>query len=245
MKNENKKIALIIGSLVLALVVYRGYKWYKRRTTPGQFDAFARCLSQKGVKMYGTDWCEYCQRQKKEFGKSFQYVSFVNCDYQKQECKERGVESYPTWIIGGKQYSGVQPLERLASLSGCELLGSSSGSGREEAVQETPQEAPVREATSEANEAQAEKAREKVREFEVKAFRFGYTPEKIVVNEGDKVKIIIDNTDTTHGIRIPELGVAGDDTVEFVATEAGEFSWSCNNYCGPGHGKMGGKLVVQ
>lgn len=84
-----------------------------------------------------------------------------------------------------------------------------------------------------------------VKEFNIKAFRFGYTPDEIVVNKGDKIKISIDNTDTLHGMRIPELGISGNNVVEFVADKSGEFIWYCNNMCGTGHGSMSGKLVVQ
>jgi glutaredoxin len=88
---------------------------------PSKYDSFAQCLTEKGVKMYGTDWCHYCQNQKKEFGKSFQFVDYVNCDIYATECKEAGVSGYPTWLINGETYRGVQPLYRLASLSGCKL----------------------------------------------------------------------------------------------------------------------------
>jgi len=86
---------------------------------------------------------------------------------------------------------------------------------------------------------------ESVKEFTVKAFRFGYSPDTITVNQGDKVKINIDNTDTLHGIRIPDLGIRGDETLEFTADKAGEFTWYCTNMCGSGHMQMQGKLIVK
>lgn len=84
-----------------------------------------------------------------------------------------------------------------------------------------------------------------VKEFTVKAFRFGYSPDLIEVNKGDKVKIIIENTDTLHGIRIPDLGIKGNNILEFTADKKGEFIWYCNNMCGGGHMQMQGKLVVK
>ena len=83
------------------------------------------------------------------------------------------------------------------------------------------------------------------KEFTVKAFRFGYTPDEITVNLGDKVKITIENTDTLHGARIPELGISGNNAIEFIAEKKGEFNWYCNNICGTGHGDMSGKLTVK
>lgn len=84
-----------------------------------------------------------------------------------------------------------------------------------------------------------------IKEFTVKAFRFGYTPDTITVNKGDRVRIIINNTDTLHGIRIPELDLKNNNQIEFTADKTGEFVWYCNNMCGKGHMEMKGKLIVR
>ena len=83
-----------------------------------------------------------------------------------------------------------------------------------------------------------------IKEFTVNAFRFGYTPNAITINKGDKIKIIINNTDALHGIRIPDLNLKGNDFIEFTAEKAGEFDWYCANMCGKGHMEMKGKLIV-
>lgn len=80
----------------------------------------AQCLTQKGVKMYGTSWCGHCNNQKAAFGESFKYIDFVDCDQRGDECSSAGVRGYPTWIINGASYPGEQSLERLASLAGCD-----------------------------------------------------------------------------------------------------------------------------
>ena len=82
------------------------------------------------------------------------------------------------------------------------------------------------------------------KEFTVKAFRFGYTPNTISINKGDKVKIIVDNTDTLHGIRIPELNVKGNEILEFTADKTGTFTFFCSVQCGEGHSNMKGTLIV-
>ncbi len=84
-----------------------------------------------------------------------------------------------------------------------------------------------------------------VKEFTLKAFRFGYTPNEITVKKGDKVKITVNNTDTMHGINIPDFGVSGTEGVEFVANKEGEFNWHCNVMCGEKHREMTGKLIVK
>lgn len=82
-------------------------------------------------------------------------------------------------------------------------------------------------------------------EIKISAYRFGYEPTTIAVKKGQRIRLIIDNTDTLHGVRIPELGLAGNDRLEFTADKIGEFQWFCNNFCGQGHQAMSGKLIVQ
>ncbi|MEK6827185.1 MAG: cupredoxin domain-containing protein [Nanoarchaeota archaeon] len=84
-----------------------------------------------------------------------------------------------------------------------------------------------------------------VKEFSVEAFRFGYSPDIITVNKGDKVRIKIENTDAIHGIRIPELELRNNEIIEFTADKIGEFNWYCNTFCGNGHMEMGGKLIIK
>ena len=91
---------------------------------PGKYDGFAQCLTENDAVMYGTDWCKYCQNQKEIFGKSFQYVTYINCDNSKFACDEAGVTGYPLWVIDGKSYGGVQQLYKLAQLTSCSLEGS-------------------------------------------------------------------------------------------------------------------------
>ncbi len=81
-------------------------------------------------------------------------------------------------------------------------------------------------------------------EFTVNAYRFGYNPDTLTVNQGDKVKIYINNTDTLHGIRIPELGIKGDNLIEFTAEKKGEFVWYCANMCGKEHMQMQGRIII-
>ena len=115
---KNKNIIIIVSLLI---VVGIGYWIYSYQTTPGEYDEFAKCLTENEVVMYGTDWCEYCQKQKSTFGKSFKYVNYVNCDLNKKECLSNSVEGYPTWKINNKTYPGVKPLEQLSVLSGCDF----------------------------------------------------------------------------------------------------------------------------
>ncbi|KXB07024.1 hypothetical protein AKJ51_02210 [candidate division MSBL1 archaeon SCGC-AAA382A20] len=82
--------------------------------------ATSQCLSEEGVTMYGLKTCPHCQEQKDRFGGSFKYVDYVECSVQKSLCSRKGISSVPAWIIDGKKIVGVQSLEKLASMTGCE-----------------------------------------------------------------------------------------------------------------------------
>ena len=79
----------------------------------------------------------------------------------------------------------------------------------------------------------------------IKASRWQYDPGVIHVKKGDHVKLVIDNTDTQHGIVIPGLGVKGIDSVEFTADTIGTFDFHCPTFCGDGHREMAGTLIVE
>lgn len=122
-KTKKYTVLGLVGVLLLGFVMY-----FIVPTTgkPGLYDAFAQCLTEKNVVMYGAFWCPHCANQKKLFGKSFQYVTYVECDSQGKDaqpdlCLEKGVQSYPTWEINGKLESGEMPLNVLAEKSGCKL----------------------------------------------------------------------------------------------------------------------------
>jgi hypothetical protein len=90
-------------------------------------DAFAKCLTAKQVTMYGLYWCEHCAEQKKMFGPSFQYVSYVECGIkgsraEEPACAQAGVKNFPAWKFpDGSLVEGVRPLEFLSEKSGCSL----------------------------------------------------------------------------------------------------------------------------
>lgn len=106
-----------IGVVVAVIIV-----WSVWPSGPGEYDTFASCLSDSGAVMYGTEWCSHCKAQKEMFGKSFDNVNYVDCDFAKDACLIAGVDGYPTWVIGDENYPGQQPLEKLAALTGCELV---------------------------------------------------------------------------------------------------------------------------
>ena len=106
---KKKRKRLAIGISLAILLILSSWIVYSL-VSPGKYDNFAKCLTEKGAVMYGEDWCQYTQGQKTMFGKSFKYIDY----YQKSDLNRR-----PTWVIDGKSYETVQSFERLAALTGC------------------------------------------------------------------------------------------------------------------------------
>lgn len=89
------------------------------------------------------------------------------------------------------------------------------------------------------------------RSFEMTASRFEFEPATLQVSEGDRVRLTLRSMDTEHGLEIKKLKVkvavpkGGDPvTVEFVADKPGTYDFKCSEYCGSGHGRMKGQIVV-
>ena len=99
--------------------------------------------------------------------------------------------------------------------------------------------------------AQEVKGGEDVKTIDVAASRFEFEPATISVVQGDTVRLRLHSEDRTHAFAIKAFRVkasipkGGETlTVEFVADRAGTFEFACSEYCGTGHSKMKGRLVV-
>ena len=88
-------------------------------------------------------------------------------------------------------------------------------------------------------------------EFQMTAKKYQFDPNVITVKKGEHVKLVITALDRDHGFKLEAFGIdqklkKGDPaTVEFTADKAGTFPFKCSDFCGLGHGKMKGKLVVE
>jgi len=117
-----KKVFYLACFVVIAAITVFAILVYLEAQKPGDYDAFAKCLNENGFVMAGTDWCHFCQNQKRLFGNSFKFVNYKNCDLERQWCSSHGVEGYPAWFDSeGNSYSGVKQLSFLSELSGCPL----------------------------------------------------------------------------------------------------------------------------
>jgi cytochrome c oxidase subunit II len=88
-------------------------------------------------------------------------------------------------------------------------------------------------------------------EFHMTAKNYEFDPDVITVKKGEKVRLFIAAMDHDHGFKIQgydidqELKKDSTATIEFTADKAGTFEFKCSVYCGSGHRKMKGKLVVE
>lgn len=121
-----KKVSLLTaaGLIILAVILFFVSQ---KQSGPGKLDGFASCLKDKGTIFYGAFWCPHCQNQKKLFGDSVKLLLYVECSTpdgqdQTQICKDKHIQSYPTWVFAnGASASGELTLKDLSDKSGCPL----------------------------------------------------------------------------------------------------------------------------
>ncbi|MCX6714710.1 MAG: hypothetical protein NTX72_02765 [Candidatus Uhrbacteria bacterium] len=118
----------LYGAAILVVVGILGYAVTQQTAkVDPKTDAFAQCLSEHGVKMFGAWWCPHCKAQKELFGSSFPKVNYTECSEpgsndMNQTCKDAKIEGYPTWEFkDGTRVSGEQTLEDLGKKAECTL----------------------------------------------------------------------------------------------------------------------------
>ncbi|HLY17332.1 MAG TPA: cupredoxin domain-containing protein [Bryobacteraceae bacterium] len=88
-------------------------------------------------------------------------------------------------------------------------------------------------------------------EIKVTAKKYEFNPGVIKVKRGDHVRLLITATDHDHGFKLEAFHIdqelkKGETTpVEFTADTAGTFPFECSKFCGLGHKRMKGQLVVE
>jgi len=116
--NFKKTFSIILLILIVGLVLATSYV---KSSQPGESDSFAKCLTDKGVVVFGNDYCTYTAQNLNFFGKSKQYLNYIKCIDNEELCNSKGIITTPTWEINGETYSGVLNFNKLSELSGCEL----------------------------------------------------------------------------------------------------------------------------
>ncbi|MFH1575786.1 MAG: hypothetical protein ABIB55_02475 [Candidatus Nealsonbacteria bacterium] len=94
--------------------------------TAAASESFTQCLTEKGMKFYGSKNCSWCDKEKTLLGDSLQYIDYIECvgddDQWTKECQDAQITSVPTWQLpDGAKEPGFKTLEQLAEVSGCSL----------------------------------------------------------------------------------------------------------------------------
>jgi cytochrome c oxidase subunit II len=88
-------------------------------------------------------------------------------------------------------------------------------------------------------------------EIKLTAKKYEFNPNVIRVRQGDHVQLVLTALDRDHGFKLEAFNIdqrlkkGQITTIEFTADKAGIFPFQCSDFCGLGHGKMKGELVVQ
>ena len=111
-------------------------------------------------------------------------------------------------------------------------------------------------------------AEQNVQVIEMTAKKYEYSQSPIRVKKGAKVQLKITALDKKHGFKISEFPDGADakgapglaftslhdcwtlekgtaTLIEFVAQTPGTYSFKCCNFCGFGHGRMKGQVIVE
>ena len=121
---EKKNVKLnirkyILAFLVILIIVFSSLTVYSYTQKPGNYDDFAKCLSENGAVVYGNDYCQYTNKQLNFFGKSKEFLNYVKCADNKSLCDSKNIKITPTWEIDGKFYEQIQTFEKLSVLTAC------------------------------------------------------------------------------------------------------------------------------
>jgi len=102
-----------------------------------------------------------------------------------------------------------------------------------------------------ASNGHAQETQAGVSEYELTAVKYNFAPNVIKAKKGDRVKLVITAQDREHGFKLAAFHIdqrlpRGEAvTVEFTADRAGIFPFQCSVFCGLGHKKMTGQLIVE
>jgi len=126
-------VHFIIVALLGAFLGFATYYVHKGIVPAGKYAAFAQCIYDDGMRMYGARTCSFCAKQRALFGDATPYIREIECDPREpnnetDRCIAKGIERTPTWIredgAGNtlKKFDpGVLSLETLAAETGCVL----------------------------------------------------------------------------------------------------------------------------
>jgi len=121
-------VIILIG--IISIVLFTGCGAESTQSDSGDYtqneiQEIAKCMTEKGVIMYGSISCPHCTDQKARFGDAVQFINYVECNAFENKkdaelCVEKGIEALPTWDLpNGDRILGNYPISELAEKTGC------------------------------------------------------------------------------------------------------------------------------
>ena len=104
-------VLVVLAVIILSVIIMS-------RSHPEPEVEVAKCIGAKAV-LYTQLGCHACESQEKMFGDNYQYLSVVDCFFEREECIEKEIKGTPTWIINGEEQLGSRSIEELRELTGC------------------------------------------------------------------------------------------------------------------------------
>jgi cytochrome c oxidase subunit 2 len=99
--------------------------------------------------------------------------------------------------------------------------------------------------------AQSPATAQTTKEVQMTAKKYEFSPSTVEVQAGTKIIFKITALDREHGFEIEnvkdscvKIKKGETATVEYLAEKAGTVEFKCCSFCGFGHGKMKGKIVI-
>ena len=106
------------------------------------------------------------------------------------------------------------------------------------------------------------------RVIEISAKKYDFTPAEIHVKRGEKIELKVHSVDETHGVKLTlysegakdkggpglvldqpaengKVSKGTDQVIDLTAQEPGAYDFVCAKFCGFGHDRMKGKLIVE
>lgn len=103
-------LIIILGVIILSIIIIN-------KPPPETPEEVAKCIG-KNSELYTQLGCSACEIQKDMFGENYEYLTIIDCWFEQDKCFD--IAYTPTWIIKGEKYTGVQSIEKLKGLTGCE-----------------------------------------------------------------------------------------------------------------------------
>jgi hypothetical protein len=108
------KNRIIMSIIILAIILISFFSL--RKPAPETDEEIIQCIGEKST-LYVQLGCSHCKTQEELFGENLKYINLVDCFYETEKCEE--ILATPTWMIKGKQYTGVKSIDKLKELTNC------------------------------------------------------------------------------------------------------------------------------